>query len=107
MQSPNTLVAPSSFQLPSSLQFIFHLFHFGVEQNILKMRILPTLLLQLSRASNTCDTELLPLPKNGKGWLCDDENNKQVSNKRKCVLECQDNYTVENSELKILNFENI
>ena len=65
------------------------------------MRILPTLLLELSRGSSTCNTASLELPKNGKEWICDGGNNVQVPNKRKCVLECQDDYRVENSKFKI------
>jgi len=59
------------------------------------MRVLPVLLAEVAKASLTCDTFDLELPKNGKRWICDGENNLIVQNKRNCVLECQDDYTVE------------
>jgi len=59
------------------------------------MRIVPVLLAELAQASLTCDTTELELPKNGKRWICDEGNDGIVPDKRKCVLECEDGYTVE------------
>jgi len=59
------------------------------------MKILPIVLIGITRASTTCDTADLELPKNGKGWICDGGNNAQVPSSRKCVLECEEEYTAE------------
>ena len=53
-----------------------------------------------STSKTTCDAGELTLPKNGKRWICDSDNNVVIPSKRKCVLECNDGYEVEACEFK-------
>ena len=58
----------------------------------------PLVVTSESISKTTCDAGELILPKNGKRWICDSDNDSNVQSKRKCVLECNDDYKVEACE---------
>ena len=51
-----------------------------------------------------CDLNLLEIPENSKGWICDGIIGDQIPPNKRCKLECADNFHVKTGDFKNLIF---